>query len=129
MIFWPFLPWLAVAAWFAHLAGPAHARVSRALHGRKGGAALLTLALFVVIVAPVVAATASLVVDAISLALRTGSPIYVARQVLEASSVPSAADKGEGDEGSAAQDLSVVAPEEWSEILERLDPDDFKYKM
>ena len=67
--------------------------------------------------------------DAISLALRTGSPIYVARQVLEASSVPSAAEKGETDEGGAAQDLSVVAPEEWSEILERLDPDDFKYKM
>jgi bifunctional DNase/RNase len=67
--------------------------------------------------------------DAISLALRTGSPIYVARQVLEASSVPSATEKAEGEEPSAAQDLSDVAPEEWSEILERLDPDDFKYKM
>ncbi len=68
VIFWPFLPWLALAAWFAHFAGPAHARVSRALHGRKGGAAVLTLALFVVIIAPFAAATASLVVDAISLA-------------------------------------------------------------
>lgn len=67
--------------------------------------------------------------DAISLALRTGSPIYVARQVLEASSVPSATEKAEPGEPTTQQDLSDVAPEEWSEILERLDPDDFKYKM
>jgi bifunctional DNase/RNase len=67
--------------------------------------------------------------DAISLALRTGSPIYVARQVLEASSVPSATEKTEEGDASTQKDLSDIAPEEWSEILERLDPDDFKYKM
>jgi len=68
--------------------------------------------------------------DAISLALRTQSPIYVARQVLEASSVPSASEKGETQEKPASQqNLSDVSPEEWSSILEGLDPDDFKYKM
>jgi len=68
--------------------------------------------------------------DAISLALRTQTPIYVARQVLEASSVPSATEKGEKQEKPASQqNLSDVSPEEWSSILEGLDPDDFKYKM
>lgn len=68
--------------------------------------------------------------DAISLALRTQSPIYVARQVLEASSVPSGTEKGDEEEKKAVQqNLSDVSPEEWSSILEGLDPDDFKYKM
>lgn len=67
--------------------------------------------------------------DAISLALRTQSPIYVARQVLEASSVPSETEKGTDETEAASQNLSSVAPEEWADILENLDPDDFKYKM
>ncbi len=62
--------------------------------------------------------------DAISLALRTSSPIYVAREVLEASSV-----LNEQTPGEAAQDISDVSPEDWEKILETLDPDDFKYKM
>ena len=68
--------------------------------------------------------------DAISLALRTASPIYVAREVLEASSVPSR-EKGDEEERPrpAQQNLSDVSPEEWAKILENLDPDDFKYKM
>ena len=72
--------------------------------------------------------------DAISLALRTGSPIYVAKEVLEASSVLSAGSAEDGneeaeDDPEASHDLSDVAPEEWPNILEKLDPDDFKYKM
>ena len=67
--------------------------------------------------------------DAISLALRTQSPIYVARQVLEASSVPSETEMGADETEAASQNLSSVAPEEWADILENLDPDDFKYKM
>jgi len=62
--------------------------------------------------------------DAISLALRTSSPIYVAREVLEASSL-----LNEQREGEATQDISDVSPEEWRKILETLDPNDFKYKM
>ena len=61
--------------------------------------------------------------DAISLALRLKSPIYVARKVLEASSVLQQNDAPTGG------NLSNVAPEKWSEILEKMSPDDFKYKM
>lgn len=62
--------------------------------------------------------------DAISLALRTKSPIYVARHVLESSSV---VEQAEGD--SSETDLSNISPDKWSEILEKMSPDDFKYKM
>jgi bifunctional DNase/RNase len=62
--------------------------------------------------------------DAISLALRSKSPIYVARRVLEASSVLQQA-----DEASADTNLSNVSRDKWSEILESMSPDDFKYKM
>jgi len=65
--------------------------------------------------------------DAISLALRTNSPIYVAREVLEASSV--LADNKKQAEDSPSHDLSDLSPEEWAKVLEKLDPDDFKYKM
>jgi bifunctional DNase/RNase len=61
--------------------------------------------------------------DAISLALRVKSPIYVARRVLEASSVL------QQDESSNENNLSNVSPDKWSEILEKMSPDDFKYKM
>ena len=61
--------------------------------------------------------------DAISLALRSKSPIYVARKVLEASSAL------QQSEASADNNLSNVSPDKWSEILEKMSPDDFKYKM
>jgi uncharacterized protein len=58
--------------------------------------------------------------DAIALALRTGSPIFVADAVLDKSS--------QIDEKS--QDFSQDNKDKWTEILENLDPDDFgKYKM
>lgn len=61
--------------------------------------------------------------DAISLALRVKSPIYVAKRVLEASSVL------QQMEESAETNLSNVSRDKWSEILEKMSPDDFKYKM
>jgi bifunctional DNase/RNase len=61
--------------------------------------------------------------DAISLALRSKSPIYVAKRVLEASSVLQQADEG------AETNLSNVSRDKWAEILEKMDPEDFKYKM
>jgi uncharacterized protein len=63
--------------------------------------------------------------DAISLALRTKSPIYVARKVLESSSVL----PPETEEGTRDPNLSNVSRDKWSDILERMTPDDFKYKM
>jgi bifunctional DNase/RNase len=62
--------------------------------------------------------------DAISLALRTESPIYVAKAVLEASSVL----QQQIDE-NAETNLSNVSRDKWAEILEKMSPDDFKYKM
>lgn len=62
--------------------------------------------------------------DAISLALRTESPIYVAKAVLEASSVLQ-----QQIEENAETNLSNVSRDKWAEILEKMSPDDFKYKM
>jgi bifunctional DNase/RNase len=64
--------------------------------------------------------------DAIAVALRTKSPIYVAKAVLEASSElrESAAEAGGND-----QNLAGVSRDKWSDILERMSPEDFKYKM
>jgi bifunctional DNase/RNase len=65
--------------------------------------------------------------DAISLALRTKSPIYVAKQVLEVSSELHEAAASEA--GVSDQNLAGVSRDKWSEILERMSPEDFKYKM
>lgn len=62
--------------------------------------------------------------DAIALALRAKTPIFVHRRVLEASSVLQ-----EGAEEPVTPDLSRVSPDKWAEILEKMNPDDFKYKM
>ncbi len=61
--------------------------------------------------------------DAISLALRTKSPIYVAKKVLENSSILQQMEEGK------EQNLSSVSRDKWAEILEKMAPDDFKYKM
>ncbi len=62
--------------------------------------------------------------DAISLALRTKCPIFVAAQVLESSSVLQQTEDSEEE-----ADLSSVSRDKWAEILEKMSPDDFKYKM
>ncbi|MFT4570366.1 MAG: bifunctional DNase/RNase [Hyphomicrobiaceae bacterium] len=73
--------------------------------------------------------------DAISLAMRIECPIFVAQAVLDASA---GAAELRADEHSApvanadlseTPDLSDVAPEEWGDILDKLAPHDFKYKM
>jgi bifunctional DNase/RNase len=63
--------------------------------------------------------------DAIALALRTKSPIYVAKTVLEASSILQQTE--EGKEPHVAN-VSNVSKEKWAEILEKMTPEDFKYK-
>lgn len=64
--------------------------------------------------------------DAISLALRTKSPIYVARQVIEASTL-GMADENDGAR-TTGHNLSDVSRDQWNDILENLEPSDFKYK-
>jgi len=64
--------------------------------------------------------------DAIALALRTKSPIYVAKAVLEASSVLQQSDDGKE---APLENISNVSQEKWAEILEKMGPSDFKYKQ
>lgn len=67
--------------------------------------------------------------DAIALALRTKSPIYVAKAVLEASSILQQPEEGkEGDLPTNVGNVSNVSKEKWAEILEKMNPEDFKYK-
>lgn len=66
--------------------------------------------------------------DAIALALRTKSPIYVAKGVLEASSVLQQAEEAKESEASNVANVSNVSKEKWAEILEKMSPEDFKYK-
>ncbi|MET0585973.1 MAG: bifunctional nuclease family protein [Candidatus Binatia bacterium] len=63
--------------------------------------------------------------DAIALALRTKSPIYVAKAVLEASSILQQNEDAE----RPVENVSNVSKEKWAEILEKMGPDDFKYKQ
>jgi hypothetical protein len=65
--------------------------------------------------------------DAISIALRTKSPIYVAKAVLESSS--EIRESAEQAVSAADQNLAGVSRDKWSEILEKMSPEDFKYKM
>jgi len=65
--------------------------------------------------------------DAIALALRTKSPIYVAKEVLEASSILQHSEENRDTEG--VSNVSNVSKEKWAEILEKMSPEDFKYKM
>ena len=64
--------------------------------------------------------------DAIALALRTKSPIYVAKAVLEASSMLQQSEEG-NERG--VENVSNVSKEKWAEILEKMSPEDFKYKQ
>jgi len=88
--------------------------------------------------------------DAIALALRASAPIFVAQQVLDRARIafstapassegqPGAEDgqggesSAEGKQGSAGfggPDFKSIDKDKWQELLNALDPDDFKYKM
>ncbi len=59
--------------------------------------------------------------DAIAIALRTKSPIFVAEEVIK---------KARRVDLSAQEAITTEDAKKWTEILESLDPDDFgKYKM
>lgn len=86
--------------------------------------------------------------DAIAMALRASAPIYVAQSVLDQAKVafagnnpipapeaPAVEGGGGQEEGEEAQpedssnDFTGVDKDKWEELLSKLDPDDFKYKM
>jgi bifunctional DNase/RNase len=59
--------------------------------------------------------------DAVALAVRSESPIFVMADVLESSAV---------DMSSIEEDSSSAEKDEWLEMLENMDPEDYsKYKM
>jgi bifunctional DNase/RNase len=61
--------------------------------------------------------------DAIALALRNKAPIYVAKEVLEASSILQQAEEGK------SPNFANVSKEKARDILDKMSLDDFKYKM
>ncbi len=63
----PFLPWVVLALWLGMFAERIHEPLSRVMRGRSRLSATLTVLLFMVIVVPIAALTASLVIDAINL--------------------------------------------------------------
>lgn len=88
--------------------------------------------------------------DAIAMALRASAPIYVSQQVLDQARVAFATQQGqmpptppphtdpqpppeEGEhlveEEESSKDFQAIDKDKWEEILQQLDPDDFKYKM
>jgi len=80
--------------------------------------------------------------DAIAIALRASAPIFVTQQVLEQAKVTFSETEdlaGSGAEGEDAdqeaqkagdrKDFTTIEKDKWSDILQELDPDDFKYKM
>jgi bifunctional DNase/RNase len=84
--------------------------------------------------------------DAIAMALRASAPIYVAQSVLDQAKVafgnanpipgtepqPAEGSQEESEEAQAedsSKDFTGVDKDKWEELLSKLDPDDFKYKM
>lgn len=88
--------------------------------------------------------------DAIAMALRASAPIYVAQSVLDQAKVafgsnnPVAqgeptgqreegtaeeSDESQAEQQSSGSDFTGVDKDKWEELLSKLDPDDFKYKM
>jgi predicted PurR-regulated permease PerM len=66
----PFWPWLVLALWTGSLARPLLQRLTRAIHGRRGAAGVLTLGLLVVAFTPLVVGIASVAPDVYDLAQR-----------------------------------------------------------
>ena len=81
--------------------------------------------------------------DAIAVALRAAAPIFVAEKVLEQAkmsftsegalppvgSESEGSESGEGGDQEGRQDFKNIDKDKWGEILQNLDPKDFKYKM
>ena len=66
----PFGPWVVLAVWLGLFAGRIHRPLTRALRGRTSLAATFTVLIMLVVVLPLAAVVASLVIDAIALVQR-----------------------------------------------------------
>lgn len=102
VVFFQFIPWLVLAAWFAALARPLHRKLTSVLRGSHRAATLVTLLLLLALVAPLVILGISLVDDAVSLTEQlTGS--RSGRAALEA-----LVTGGEGHRGRIRFDMETI---------------------
>lgn len=102
IVFFQFVPWLVLAAWFAAFARPLHQKLTATLHGSNRAATVVTMLLLLALIAPLVLLGVSLVDDASSLADQlTGS--RSGRAALEA-----LVTGGEGHGGRIRLDVETV---------------------
>jgi len=102
IVFFQFIPWLVLAAWFAALARPLHRKLTSILHGSHRAATLVTLLLFVALALPLVLLGISLVDDAASLVEQL-TDSRSGRAALEA-----LVRGGEGHSGPVGFDLETI---------------------
>ena len=69
-MFWPFLPWMAMALWLGLYARRIHRPLTRKLGGRAGLSASITVSLLLVVAIPFAVVVTSIVLDAIALVQR-----------------------------------------------------------
>jgi bifunctional DNase/RNase len=71
--------------------------------------------------------------DAIALAVRTDAPIFVNKEVVaQARIVATVVEVEEAEDSpsaSGSDDFQQIDKDRWSELLENLDPEDFKFKV
>ncbi len=102
VVFFQFVPWLVLAAWFAALARHLHRKLTSVLHGSHRAATVVTLLLLLALVTPFVILAFSLVDDAASLVDQLTSS-RSGRAALEA-----LVTGGEGHRGRFRLDLETV---------------------
>ena len=88
-VFLPLWPYLVLAFWFAAIARPMHEWLAKRLFGRAWAAGILSLLLFIVVVAPIVAVGVAVTSDAVDLWQRI-STSESGRAALQAIVAPSA---------------------------------------
>jgi predicted PurR-regulated permease PerM len=101
-VFFQFVPWLVLAAWFAAATRPFHGRLAKILGGSHRAATLLTLMLLIALVAPMAVLGFSLVDDAAQLWERL-SESRSGRAALQA-----LVSNGEGGSGRIRFDLPTL---------------------
>lgn len=69
-MFWPFIPWMAMALWLGLYARRFHEPLTRRLGGRVNLSAAITVSMLLIVALPIVAVFTTIVLDAITLVQR-----------------------------------------------------------
>jgi predicted PurR-regulated permease PerM len=113
----PFWPWLVLALWTASLARPLLERLTRAIHGKRGAAGVLTLGLLVVALTPLVAGIVTVAPDVYELtqrALSSGSGRGALVQLVSTSSDANGAPTQHLEWGKLMQLVRTHGAEAWT---------------